>query len=261
MHMFGRNLQTNSSSRKRRGSSRHYLLFVLSLSIIAAAGFGLYSLLSHLPWLDFQTVQVSGNTSIADSLLQNLAKPWLGDNLLTVPRDKLRGRIAKLARVKSVKLKLSPLHALKIQIEERKAALYLKSTEGDLFPVDSDGLVLEKYSNVYAEDLPVFGSFISNKNIKTGKKLNTASLQRVLKVHRRIQAEAPDFLPLISEYYTVDNTVYIVDARYGTRVIPSSDNLASQFKRYLFVQDNGNIDRNSVVDLRYNNQIVVKAGS
>lgn len=261
MHMFGKKLQTNPSSRKRRGSSRHYLLFVLSLLIIAGAGFGLFSLLSHLPWLNLKTVQVHGNICIADSLISKVATPWLGKNLLTIPRKDLCDRIGRFARVKSVKVKLSPLHALKIQIDERKGAIYLKSTEGDLFPVDADGLVLEKYSNVYAEDLPVFGSFVSNKNIKMGKKLNLASLKRVLQVHSRIQKEAPDFLPLISEYYTVDNTVYIVDAKYGTRVIPSSDNLASQFKRYLFVQDNGNINRNSVVDLRYNDQIVVKAGS
>jgi hypothetical protein len=58
----------------------------------------------------------------------------------------------------------------------------------------------------------------------------------------------------------IDNTINIIDARYGTRIIPGEDNMATQLRRYQFVQDNGNISRKSVVDLRFDNQVVVKAG-
>jgi cell division septal protein FtsQ len=53
----------------------------------------------------------------------------------------------------------------------------------------------------------------------------------------------------------------MIDSRLGTRIIPSPENLAKQLKRYQFVQDNGNINPHSVVDLRYSNQVVVKAGN
>ena len=73
--------------------------------------------------------------------------------------------------------------------------------------------------------------------------------------------EAPDFLPQISEYYLIDNTINIIDAKTGTRIIPSEEDFATQISRYRFVQENGNINRNSVVDLRFKNQVVVKAGN
>jgi len=82
-----------------------------------------------------------------------------------------------------------------------------------------------------------------------------------LATHRRIVEDAPEFATNISEYYTIDNTVYIIDARNGLRLIPSEKNLAKQLSRYEFVRDNGNISQSSILDLRTDNQVVVKAGS
>ncbi|MDD4310561.1 MAG: cell division protein FtsQ, partial [Candidatus Cloacimonetes bacterium] len=144
---------------------------------------------------------------------------------------------------------------------ERRGLLYLKSLEGDLYPVDAEAVVLAKYSSIYTEDLPIFSTYFSNNQFKAGVKLKKPGLARILALHQRIIKEAPDFLPRISEYYFIDNTVNIIDAKYGTRIIPSDEDMSSQLKRYLFVQDNGNIDRRGVVDLRFKNQVVVKAGN
>jgi len=73
--------------------------------------------------------------------------------------------------------------------------------------------------------------------------------------------ESPEFLPNISEYYTINNTVYIIDARNGLRLIPSTKNLARQLSRYEFVKDNGNVSNNAILDLRFDNQVVVKSGN
>lgn len=59
----------------------------------------------------------------------------------------------------------------------------------------------------------------------------------------------------------IDDTINIIDARYGTRIIPGETDIANQLRRYQFVQDNGNIARRSIVDLRFDNQVVVKAGN
>ncbi len=261
MPLNDRKLQSKRSSRKRRGNGRHVLMFVLALAFMAGAGYGLFSLLTRLPWFSLQEVRVSGNHSVPDSLLRQAAEPWLGENILAINRGELRARAAKLARIKSLKIHLNPLHAITLQVTERRGEIYLKSAEGDLFPIDADGVVLEQYGSVYTEDLPVAGTYLSNAQLKPGTKLSYASLRRILNTHRLIRRDAPDFLPLISEYYTVDNTVYIVDAKTGTRLIPSAENLAKQFRRYQFVLDNGNVDPSAVIDLRYDDQVVVKAGS
>lgn len=261
MNLFNSKVRTSPNIRKkRRGSSRHYLLFFLTLVFLAGAGFGVYTLLSRLTWLNLQSIQVSGNSCLEDSLLINIAKPLLGKNLLTISKSELEASLTRFARVREARVSLRPPHSIKISIVERKGSLYVKSAEGDLFPIDDGGLVLEQFGNVYAEDLPIVGIHLANKDLKPGRKLKNNALQRILKVHGKIRDNAPGFLPQISEYYCVDNTVYIIDAKYGTRIIPGSDKLDKQLKRYQFVQDNGNIDRNSVVDLRYADQVVVRKG-
>jgi len=111
------------------------------------------------------------------------------------------------------------------------------------------------------EDIPIYNSYLTNSQLQSGKKLKNAKLSRILEIHQLIAIDAPDFLANVSEYYFIDNTVNIIDAKHGTRIIPSDDDLAKQLSRYQFVQDNGNINKRSVVDLRFKNQVVVKAGN
>lgn len=253
-------LRMNNKKRKRRGSSRYYIFFVLILIALAGLGIGLRSWLSSVSWLNLETVRVSGNSCVADSVIHAMIEPYIGQNLLTLPKDEIESTISNLSRVKGVRVRSRLLNTLLVELEERKGCLYLRSLEGDLFPIDEEGVVLAKYSDVYRENLPVMSILLHNSAIKQGEKLESAPLARVLAVHKKIIKEAPDFLPHISEYYTIDNIVHIIDARDGTRLIPSSENMAKQFSRYEFVQDNGNVSEGAILDLRFENQVVVKAG-
>ena len=146
-------------------------------------------------------------------------------------------------------------------MSERKGILYVKSFEGNLYPIDAEAIVLERYSKVYREDIPIFSSYYKDEQLKPGIKLAKPDLNRILQTHLAIMQDAQDYLPIISEYYMIDNTINIIDARYGTRIIPGETDFADQLRRYQFVQDNGNISQHSVVDLRFDNQVVVKAGN
>ena len=250
-----------SKIRKRRGNSRYYLFFFLSLLLTASLGLGVWYTLTHVNLFQLKKINITGNTAIPDSLLHKATMQYLDKNLLAIKSSDIKRDLHKFSRVKEVKLRRRLLHTLDIVIEERKGALYIKSYEGDLYPIDSEGIILAKYSSVANEDIPVYSTYFVGKQLKAGLKLNKGSLTRVLKLHQRIQKEAPDFIPYISEYFYIDNTINIVDAKHGTRLIPSEDDLANQLKRYVFVQENGNIDRRGVVDLRFKNQVVVKAGN
>lgn len=254
-------LRMKTQTRKRRGNSRYYLYFVLILIALTGAGTGLYYLLSNLSLLNLRTIEYSGNNCVPDTLIEEVVRPYLGQNLLSLQRGQLVEDLSQYARIKNVKLRRRLLSTLRVRIEERSGCLYARSLEGDLYPIDASGIILEKYSNVYTENLPVVGVLLSNASFRPGKKIASSSLQRVLATHKKITQDAPDFLPNISEYYTIDKTVYIIDARNGMRLIPSSDNLAKQFSRYQFVQDNGNVSRKSILDLRFAEQVVVKAGN
>jgi len=246
--------------KKRRGNSRYYLFFLLSLMAVIAIGMGAVYALRHLSIFELTQVSINGNIAVPDSLILKATDGYLGTNLFCISKSDLRKALQEISRVKDVKIRKHLLNKLSLEVLEREGLLYVKSFEGNLYPIDGDGIVLSRYAKVYREDLPIYSSFYTDAQFKPGVLLTKPDLQRILALHRRIMKEAPDYLHIISEYYMIDNTINIIDARYGTRIIPSEDNMATQLKRYQFVQDNGNISRTSVVDLRFENQVVVKAG-
>ncbi|MCB5265445.1 MAG: FtsQ-type POTRA domain-containing protein [Candidatus Cloacimonetes bacterium] len=246
--------------RKRRGNSRYYLFFTLSLAGVIALVIGAWYALRHLPFLELQRIEISGNTAIPDSLISRFCEDQIGQNLFTVPVKEIKQDILKISRVKELKIRRQVLSTLKISIKEREGILYVKSQEGRLHPIDSEGIIMERYTPHYREDIPIYSSYYKDAQLKPGSQLTKRDISRILALHLKIMQQAPEFLAIISEYYMIDDTINIVDARYGTRIIPSEDDIAAQLKRYQFVQDNGNINRRSVVDLRFENQVVVKAG-
>ena len=246
--------------RKRRGNSRYYLFFLLTIILTASIGAGFWYALRHLPYFTVNKVKLSGNSVIPDSLIYSKTSSYVGQNLFSISSKQIRKDLHRLSRVKEVVIRKKLMGTLTVEVTERQAILYVKSFEGNLFPMDGDGVVLAKYSKIYQEDVPIFSSYYSDNQFKAGLKLNKPTVSRVLAFHQRIMKEAPDFVPIISEYFLIDNTINIIDARYGTWIIPSNDDLATQFRRYQFVQDNGDISRRSTVDLRFDNQVVVKAG-
>lgn len=245
--------------RKRRGHSRYYLFVVLSLIGLIGLSGGVYYLLRSLDVLRVEKILVSGNKATDISLIRKVTDKYLGVNLLAVPGSTLKQELLRFSRVKDVKIRKSLLHTLKVNITERQGAIYLRTVEGDLYPIDEDAVILARYDQIYNEDLPVFSSHFSNVQLKAGKKIKSPGVSRVLQFHKQLSHEAADFLPRVSEYYLVDNTVYIIDAISGTRIIPPKEDLAAQLKRYLFVSENGNIGNHKLLDLRFDKQVVVKA--
>lgn len=248
----------SNGERKRRGNSRYYLFFSFSLVFLFALLIGGWYGLSRLPLLNLSTLHISGNTAVPDSLIIKHLEPHKGTNLLKLPLGRMSKDIKSISRVKNVKLRRQLLSSLKVQITERQGVLYVKSFEGRLYPIDQEAIVMQNYGFTYNEDLPIYSSYYTDSQFKPGVKLAKADLAKILKLHMKIVNDCPEYLPIISEYYMIDNTINIIDARYGTRIIPSEDNIAAQLKRYQFVQDNGNIKKSSIVDLRFENQVVVK---
>ncbi len=251
----------NKRERKRRGNSRYFLFFAVALFVCLGTGYGIYYALLNVSWFNLAKVEITNNVSIPKFMITNVTDKYKGQNLLAISTSDLRKSLSKISRVKKVQFHKHLPHTLIVNITERSGFLYIKSIEGDLHPIDSEGVILEKLNSYYNEDLPIVTTYITNAKFKVGAKLVKPYITKILKIHKLVTEQLPDFQPLISEYYVLDDTVYLVDAKYGTRVIPSDEDVIAQFRRYMFVQDNGNINRNSVIDLRFKNQVVVKAGN
>jgi len=245
---------------RRRGNSRYYWIMIVVLVCLSATFFGFYQLLISVSWFNIGNITVKGNQYVpADSILA-LAKSCRGQNLIALDTSSLQDSLARIARIEEAIIQKRLMRSLVIKINERQGFLYVKSAEGNLFPIDQDGLILEKTGIVNVEDLPIVQSYLPDEKLLPGRSLSHLPIQKVLQTHKAILAAYPEFGQYISEYYIMDEVVHFVDARYGTQVIVSDENTRKQLERYIFVQDNGGIDRNSVIDLRFKDQVVVKAG-
>jgi len=244
--------------RKRRGNSRFIFFFILILLVLGSLTWASYAGLSKASWLNIKKFSISGNECVSTITINDLLHDFMGANLVDVSSSSIRKQLLKLKRIERVQIyRLFP-NALKIKITERKGFVYLKSYEGDLFPVDENGMIVEYAVYPSKEDLPIVHSQYPSRKLHAGSVIKDAFMKRVIKLQTKIIAEKPDFLKSISEYYLDNGSVVIVDATYGTRVLLNDRDLSDQIRRYQFVQENGDINRKNILDLRFKNQVIVR---
>ncbi len=247
----------SDKSRKRRGHSRYVVLSILILLLLSTFCWFSYDRLSKSRWLVIRKIEVSGNHIIPAEIITNLLAKNIGINILQVSQKDVLRKLSQIKRISQAKIIRIYPHKLKIKISERKGYLYLKSSEGDLFPVDDTGLVLEYSFSSLKEDLPVVNFLVPSSDFHVGKRISTPFITRVIALQKQLEAEKPEFISQISEYYMQNNVIYIIDAKSGTRIILDEKHLQDQLRRYLFVQDNSDFPKNCVVDLRFKNQVII----
>ncbi|MCD8479652.1 MAG: hypothetical protein LRZ88_05145, partial [Candidatus Cloacimonetes bacterium] len=74
--------------RKRRGNSRYYLFFLLSLMAVVALSSGVVYALRHLSIFELQEIRVSGNLAVPDSLIQQASNKYLDTNLFRISKKR-----------------------------------------------------------------------------------------------------------------------------------------------------------------------------
>lgn len=245
--------------RKRRGNSRFIVFFFLITIVMSALSWFTYSQLCKAEWLKIEKITVQNNENVSTSTIQNLLQGFIGDNLVELSSKDVKSQLLKLKRIEGVRITRIYPNTLKVKITERKGFLYVKSLEGDLFPVDNKGMVMEYAVFPSKEDLPIVHTQIPDRMLTVGRVLNDSFIKRVIKLQNQIQTEKPEFLKSVSEYYLDNKSIVIIDAHYGTRILINGENIKDQLRRYQFVQENSDIDRTSVLDLRFKNQVVVRA--
>ncbi|HOD17604.1 MAG TPA: FtsQ-type POTRA domain-containing protein [Candidatus Cloacimonadota bacterium] len=244
--------------RKRRGNSRFIVYFSLILILLSVAGIFGYRTLCKADWLNIQNIEIIGNENISSQTLRTILQPYAETNLLALSSHEVKDDLYKIKRIADIKvIKLFP-STLKVKITERKGFLYLLSREGDLFPVDEQGMVIEYSFSPSQEDLPIVHTSYSSKQLHAGKIVKDNFLNRVYALQKQIISEQPDFVKSVSEYYKQGDLIVIIDARYGTRIILGDQNIKDQLRRYQFVRENSSIERDKILDLRFKDQIIVR---
>ncbi len=87
-------------------------------------GTGIWFGLTHIDLFTLQKVSVIGNEAIPDTLIYKITQPYIGMNLLAIPAEDIKNKVMNLSRVKDVKLHKRLPSTIKLEINERKAAIY-----------------------------------------------------------------------------------------------------------------------------------------
>ncbi len=246
--------------RKRRGNSRYFIVFLGCMVVMGILFFVMQHLFRSMEFFTIEKVEITGYQNLGQDFYEDLAKEYIGVNLYSISKDEIIAKYENIVRVRSVKVSRVLPGKLKIAIEERLAVLHVKTSDGILFPVDRELIVLDTEGAYVAEDTPIVSLDIPSGSIQLGEKLNNEKLTRIFALHNEITQLNKDIAESISEYYLHDGEVCIVESSSGCLVFLGEGQLEEKLHRLEFFGDNKGFMDNTVLDLRYKDQIVARTG-
>ena len=243
--------------RKKRGKSRYFLLIVLILGALFFAGNIARKHLDDLAIFKIKHIQIKGNKLIDTSYLYDMASPFIGTSIFDIDLTDVEMRYYAHSRIKEVTIQKSYPAKIIVSVNERKGVFFIRDSEGDFFPIDEERYVLDKADWYIDEDLPLINIDILRGQIAIGQKIDDSRLDHIYDVFHQIVELDKRLITDISEFFYRDNQLNFIDIKSGCRIILTSLNLDKQVERFLFLRDNQGFKKNSIIDLRFDGQVVV----
>ncbi len=245
--------------KKKTGSSRYFFYFIFSSGIIVASYFGVKSLIIKMDMFYINKIEISGNINLESEFLQNLSRDFLGQNLYAVSKKDVLQKYENILRIDDIKvIKIFP-DELRIMVKEKKGIFYLKSKEGEIFPIDRNRIVLDNKNFYEHEIIPVIETDIPSSDFLFGEKIENDFVERVFTFYDRLIKTDPEFSNHISEFYENDGDIVMVETSVGYRIIFGDDEVEEKLKRYVFLEQNRTFEKGTIVDLRFKNQLVIRS--
>ncbi len=251
-------MAANELKRKRRGNSRYFLFFLMIALALGAMSFGLIQVMKQISWFNVTKIEITGNRFLDNKFLTEIAHDYIGKNIMAFSKKDVAKKYLAIKRIQKVSISKVLPSKLKISVVERRSIVYVKTVEGNLFPIDENKIVLDNRPTVTLEDMPVVNTAYQNSQMVVGKKLASQYLERVILLQKELLTLNPDFERCISEYYMKDGLLYFVETSTGARIILGDQNLPSRIRRFMFLKENGSFEKNSIFDFRFEDQVVVR---
>ena len=245
--------------KKKTGSSRYFFYFIFSTGIIIIAYFGVKSLIIKMDMFYISKIKISGNTNLETEFLQNLSRDFLGQNLYAISKKNVLQKYENIVRIDDIKVTKVFPDELRIMVKEKKGIFYLKSKEGELFPIDRNRIVLDNKNFYEHEIIPVIETNIPSDIFLFGEKIENDFVERVFTFYDRLIKTNPEFSNHISEFYKDDDDIIMVETNIGYRIIFGDDEVEEKLKRYVFLEQNRTFEKGTIVDLRFKDQLVIRS--
>ncbi len=241
----------------RTGSSRYIFYFFISITLIFGTYKAFHSILTKWDIFSIKTVKIDGNINLEREFLENISKEFLNKNLYSISEDEVLQKYENIIRIKDLSVaKIFP-NKLHIEITEKSGKFLIKSIEGDIYTITKDYEILDDNFNI-SEDLPVISTAISSDSIRIGDTIKNKRIDEIFSLANRIENINPEFAKNVSEYFFNDDVIYIVEVNTGYQIVLGENNLEQKLKRYDIIEQNRTFQRSSIIDLRYEDQLVIR---
>jgi cell division septal protein FtsQ len=245
--------------RKKRGSSRYFFLFFFLIVLLVVVYSSAKMALQNVTYFEIKNIEVESAKNLEQSYLINLCKDFVGHNLFSISKSQILTKYENIIRVKGISIKKKIPHTLRIVIEERLGVFFVKTKDGNLFPIDNERIVLD--NDVFYESealLPIISTDLMAENLFYGEKVSDSFIERVFAFTQKVKELDDQFLTNVSEFYQYDNELYVVEADTGYRILFSEDELPDQLARYRFIEGNRIFAKDNIIDLRFSDQLIIR---
>jgi cell division protein FtsQ len=233
----------------RRSSRRLYPILAIALVLVAIYVFQWTSVFS------LEEVRFHGSGCMPVESLNEVAKEFVGRNLLTIPLSSVRAQFMSFPQVKDVEFRRRLFHRLDCYLKNREPVALVVSS--NISEIDSEGVIIPRKVDSGDIDLPVITG-VGEEELETvsGKeKVNKAlEVLRLLKMFGFSPAQQ------LSEIHIENDEVVLFWMGTGTLVRMGNGGYPDKVRKlravYRALNENEGFPR--LIDLRFDHQVIVR---
>ncbi|MCX6640476.1 MAG: FtsQ-type POTRA domain-containing protein [bacterium] len=239
-------------------------LILSILSTLIVGGYFAYApvcnFLSHQKMFTINEVTFSGNPHIDNQYLLSLLPPIVGENLLALNVDYLKGTLMLHPWVQNAQIHRRLPNRVAITIEEKKPVALLNADR--LMAVDLSGLPLNLDSRKGSLDVPLINCPKGN-TIKAGRPISDKRILNLLPHLEALHQRLPELWALISEISWDDqNQVVMISTLSQAQILlgnePTWQQMLNLYSFMLYQGSRTGMDNLNHVDLRFPGRVVVR---
>ncbi|MCL1827166.1 MAG: FtsQ-type POTRA domain-containing protein [Candidatus Cloacimonetes bacterium] len=243
---------------KKRGYGRYILIPICILGVLFSLGYAGYHHFRDHEIFKVKHVQIRGNELLDTKYLYSIAEAFKGINYFDIDQSDIESRFIANSRIEKVDITKKILQRkVIITVMERKGVFHIIDSVGNYIPIDKERYVLDKADRYLAEDLPLINIKIDKNQLVTGNKIDDNRIEHIFDVFDTILEKDKALIADISEFNYKNGELNFIDNKNGCRIILSNANLKDQIGRFIFIRAHQPFLRNSVIDLRFDGQVVV----
>jgi cell division septal protein FtsQ len=236
------------------------VLTVLVLGVMVVASLYLYDFLTTSGRLAVAQVELDGISRIDDGEVRRLLSDLEGQNILLAPLDQYRERIEAYPRVESARFSRILPDRIRCNITEREPTALVFTDR--FVEIDREGMVMAEDEFTPLLDLPIITG-ASNQNVRAGKVCQARGVRNALEVLRVVRELGGDFASRISEINVSGDNVVVRSLENDCVLVLGDSDYELRLRKYFLLEDTIDRDRaeKRVVDLRFEDQVVLRAGN